>query len=94
MRATVFVGKIVMVFDPRLWEKNGGDSKTDSFMREATILKVYEESPGQYTTYEGPTTPRTRTLVDVKFHHDGRISKGHFARGVEECPMAVKNDRP
>lgn len=31
------VGDPVMVFDTRLWDKNGGDSKDDSFFRSATI---------------------------------------------------------
>lgn len=85
MRAVVFTGKIVMVFDPRLWEENGGDSKTDSFFREATILKIYEEnlSPSRLT-WQHP-----QVLADIKFCHDGRISKGHFTDGMEECPLAV-----
>lgn len=63
-------GTNVMVFDNRLWEKNGGDSKTDSFMREATILRVYLKDGD--------------VLLDVTFNHNGRVSEGHFARGVAE----------
>lgn len=83
MKATLFTGKIVMVFDPRLWDANGGDSKTDTFFREAEVLKIYPEN------VYGWTMRMPRTLVDVRFLHDDRISRGHFGDGIEECPMAV-----
>jgi hypothetical protein len=64
------VGQDVMVFDARLWEKNGGDSNDDSFYRKAKILCFYKSNHGEQ-------------LVDVLFYHDGRASKGHFLSGVE-----------
>lgn len=37
----LYVGKQVMVFDARLWDKNGGDHKTDTFYRKATIVALW-----------------------------------------------------
>lgn len=67
----IYVGKVVMVFDSFAWRKNGGDSKTDTFMREAKILSIQDDD-GEIT-------------VDVLFTHNGRISAGHFADFLEEC---------
>lgn len=35
------VGYVVMVFDNLLWTQNGGDSETDNFFREASVLRIY-----------------------------------------------------
>jgi hypothetical protein len=56
------VGDIAIVFDPLLWD--GKDSEDDDFYREATILDIYKED--------------NVTIANVKFHHDGRISRRHF----------------
>jgi hypothetical protein len=66
---SLYVGKKISVFDSKLWDKNGGDSKTDDFYREATIIKITGDS---------------QVLLDVKFSHDGRISHGHFAQYIKE----------
>ena len=73
----VWEGKVVMVFDTRLWEKNGGDSKKDTFFRKATILKCYSKEP-------------RIDLVDVEFHHDGRISTGHFQSCLQEMQGDIR----
>lgn len=77
----LYNGKAVMVYDHQLWLKNGGDSKTDTFMRKATIVNMYTEFDNTKHLAEQKYSP---VLVDVKFEHDGRISKGHFANGIKE----------
>lgn len=72
----IFPGKYVMVFDPRLWQDNGGDSKKDNFFRRARIIKLY-----RHHKYN----PDSTGFADVKFDHDGRISEGHFTSAMEEC---------
>lgn len=64
----ISVGYVVMVFDNLLWERNGGDSRTDDFFREASVLHVYPELG----------------LANVRFLHDGRISNGHFISGIKD----------
>ncbi len=66
-----YPGLQLMVFDPKLWDANGGDSETDSFMRKAKIVKVHMNMNGEL-------------LIDVIFEHDGRTSKSHFANMTEE----------
>jgi hypothetical protein len=77
----LYQGKSVMVFDSNLWQKNGGDSDTDTFMRKATVLNIYTQFDRTISLVEQKYSP---VLVDVRFEHDGRISKGHFANGIEE----------
>lgn len=84
----IYPGKTVMVFDWTLWQKNGGDSKTDSFFRKALVLKVYpdHQSDAELTekkVYDHPYHPRL--LAIVRFEHDGRESGGHFVTAMKEC---------
>lgn len=73
----LYEGKDVMVFDNQLWTANGGDSKTDSFMRKAKILKLYSHDDDKYGNVQ---------FGDVQFEHDGRESKGHYSHLFEEVP--------
>lgn len=60
----------VMVFDHRLF-KNDRDTPISVTVKPATVLRVYR------------TADRYDELVmDVRFDHDGRESKGHFVDGV------------
>lgn len=53
-----------LVFDPKIW--GGKDKgKNEHCWKLGTIVKRYKDERG-------------RKLVDVEFHHDGRISCGHF----------------
>jgi hypothetical protein len=72
----LYSGKIVKVFDSELWRKNGGDSKTDDFYREAEIVKTHDG----VVDYWPPAPP----TVTVKFLHSGRVSAGHFVSGIKE----------
>lgn len=84
----VYAGKEVMVFDSRLWRANGGDSKTgDDFFRKATILKVYSEE--ELDNPHGIPKKKWQirvpmTMIDVRFEHDGYISKAHFAKDTKD----------
>lgn len=61
-------GDVVKVFDPKLWNyKDVGDNS--QFWKEATILSV--EGTG------------IRKVATVRFHHDDRVSTGHFVAGME-----------
>jgi hypothetical protein len=77
----LYNGKVVMVFDTQLWQKNRGDSDSDTFMRKATIMNIYAQFDRTIPLVEQKYSP---VLVDVRFEHDGRISKGHFANGIQE----------
>ncbi len=62
------VGDQVIVFDPKLWGgKDSGDNS--QFFKEATVCEI--DPPG-----------RDQTAV-VKFHHDGRRSRGHFTNAFK-----------
>ena len=58
------VGESLAVFDPELW---GGRDKGDNsqFWKLATIENIWQDEHG-------------RTLHDVRFDHDGHLSRGHF----------------
>lgn len=59
--------KTGIVFDPKLW--NGKDVGDNSqFYKEADILNIYRAGKDE--------------VADVQFHHDGRVSRGHFTRGI------------
>ena len=62
----------VIVFDPKLW---GGRDQGDNsqFWKPATLLRQYKDEYG-------------RTLIDVRFAHDGRESRGHFLDGIKTHP--------
>lgn len=82
----VSVGQKVMVFDSRLWQQNGGDSETDTFFREAKVLKTY-------AICRTVNPPKYEHLADVQFDHDGRISKGHFVNVMQVCPYLTGGRR-
>lgn len=55
--------KTAIVFDPKLW--NGRDVGDNSqFYKTADLLDIY--------IIDGDE------VADVRFHHDGRVSRGHF----------------
>lgn len=59
----------LLVFDPRLW--NGRDQGDNSqFWKPATVLRRWRDDGG-------------RDLIDVRFDHDGRESRGHFLDGAK-----------
>ena len=69
-------GSVVLVFDSVLW---GGRDVGDNsqFLKPATILEV------------GRTRDKWRDLVaTVRFHHDGRVSRGHFVDGMRDIEGA------
>lgn len=57
-----------IVFDPKLW---GGRDVGDNsqFWKEAEILHIYRTRYGE-------------EVADVRFLHDGRISRGHFMYAI------------
>lgn len=62
-----------LVFDDKLWNENGGDAEPDNsiFWQPATVLFIDDE-PAQTAT--------------VRFHHDNRVSRGHFLSGMRDLP--------
>lgn len=76
-----YTGQEVMVFDSNAWREKGGDTRSDDFYRKATILKFY---PDYTIGLEPHTLKDTIYLIDVRFEHDGRISKGHWANEARE----------
>lgn len=67
---TIEPGAVLRVFDPKLWgHKDVGDNS--QFWQNATVVASYVEGG--------------ESLIDVRFHHDGRLSHGHFAD-----PLSVK----
>jgi hypothetical protein len=61
-----------LVFDPVLWGgKDVGDNA--QFWQRATILDVYPDRDGR------------DMLATVRFHHDGRVSRGHFMRMMRDA---------
>lgn len=63
-------GSVALVFDPKLWgHKDVGDNS--QFWKPATILLVEGAGPRQTAT--------------VRFHHDGRVSRGHFTKCMLDC---------
>lgn len=79
----VWIGKTVMVFDSDLHRKNGGDHKTDRFMRRAVVHRLYLENSSLPTGVdEFPVT--RRMLADIKFVESGKVSNGHFVYAMEE----------
>lgn len=63
--------EVKKVFDPRLWA--GKDVGNNSqFFKPADILSRYKSH------IDG------KELADVRFHHDGRTSRGHFTQYMED----------
>lgn len=60
-----------IVFDNKLWGYRDV-GKNEHCRKRATILRRYIDRFG-------------RKLVDVRFHHDGRVSRGHFEDGINEA---------
>lgn len=71
-----WVGRTMIVFDPREWEQAGYDQPEGNgrFYHRATILSVSR------------TDGYRELIATIRFHHDGRISKGHFIDGMQEVP--------
>jgi hypothetical protein len=71
METDLRVGDVAIVFDSKLW--GGKDQGNNSqFFKPATILEIYPYG------FDAHGRPRNERLATVRFHHDGRISKGHF----------------
>lgn len=65
-------GAVALVFDNVEWGgKDVGDNS--QFWRPATILRTYR-SRDRHADW----------LADVRFHHDGRVSRGHFTNCMED----------
>jgi hypothetical protein len=63
-------GDVRLVFDPVLW--SGHDVGDNSqFWKEADVLRTYYSWSDR------------QTLADVRFKHDGRVSRGHFTEGMK-----------
>lgn len=66
-----------LVFDSKLWNyKDVGDNSR--FWKEADILETYLEDDWQ----DRPKHVERKLLANVRFHHDGRISNGHFTHAM------------
>jgi hypothetical protein len=59
----------MLVFDPKVW---GGKDRWDNShcWKLATIIRRYRP------------VGESEELADVRFEHDGRVSRGHFVRGM------------
>lgn len=68
-----FPGTLVRVFDTRLY-KDDVSTPLSYTMRFATVLRWY----GKKSVYSGQTVTYP-SLIDVRFLHDKRESKAHFA---------------
>jgi len=77
----ILPGDRVLVFDYLLYKD---DVKTPlSFtLRPATVVRRYGELATRYPISEMTLGPYP-DLVDVRFDHRDRISRGHFTDGVE-----------
>ena len=64
------IGPRKLVYDAGLW---GGRDQGDNsqFYKTAVILSEYVDSRG-------------RLLADVRFDHDGRVSRGHFVDAMRD----------
>ena len=65
----------VMVFDNLLF-KNDRTTPLSVTMQPATVLRRYG--------YESPMFGKYPDLIDVRFDHDGRESKGHFTERIRK----------
>lgn len=63
------VGDVMNVFDAREWGGRDVDDNSQ-FFHPATILEL-------------STTCRDEQVATVQFHHDARVSRGHFVWGME-----------
>lgn len=69
-----YAGQIVKVFDGSSWQKTGDIGDNSQFYKEAEILLIYN-----YTSTFG-TVDR---VADVKWKHNGEISKAHFLSAIK-----------
>lgn len=68
----------VIVFDPTLWKgKDIGDNS--QFWKSASIIRTYYKDGDK--------------LVDVRFHYNNRISKGHFMSAIRFQWYIVQGER-
>jgi hypothetical protein len=74
---TFYPGTKVLVFDSRLFVD---DIRTPlkTTMQEATVLRWYGKRPGRMIT-----GPPYDSLIDIRFHRDQRISRGHFTASAK-----------
>ena len=90
-RLVILPGSRVMVFDPSLYVD---DVKTplSQTIQPATVTRRYSMKTTSYNnvsyddcgvSYGEPDVWKYPDLVDVKFDHDGRESRGHFTDVVE-----------
>jgi len=70
----ILPGSRVVVFDPRLF-KNDKVTPLSVTMQPAVAVRRYGTRSKHFGIYPD--------LLDVQFDHDGRISRGHFTRGVK-----------
>lgn len=79
------VGDTVKVFDASLWRDCGYDFEDNSFFwRDATILEIYLYDSRGFKDL----------LADVRFHYDGRVSRGHFVNGINRNRQNSDNATP
>jgi len=78
----ILPGTRVLAYDP--WA-NGreGYYKGEGEWKEATVVMRYGFISEHMERLYGREAAKYPDCVDVKFDHDGRISKGHFTYGVK-----------
>jgi hypothetical protein len=64
------VTDVRLVFDNKLWGGRDHPSGNGRFMRAADILSISETEYGE-------------EVATVRFHHDGRVSRGHFTAAMQ-----------
>lgn len=66
-------GDTVKVFDAKVWGGRDGPNGNAHCFKEATVLSTHL-TEDKYRDH----------VATVRFHHDGRISKGRFTDGMEK----------
>jgi hypothetical protein len=66
------IGDVAIVFDSKLWGGRDNREGNSWYYKEATVLSVYRTPNDPMRFSYGDV------VADVRFHHDGRVSKGHF----------------
>lgn len=76
------IGEIVKAFNGYEWAKTGDIGDNSQFWQEAEIIDLrHHTSFYGYTDY----------VADLKWKHNGEISKGHFVRGLNKISHQRKN---
>jgi hypothetical protein len=76
MYPDVHAGDVCNVFDAREWGGKDHPDGNERYFHPATVLEVHNARHR-----------RDRTLT-VRFHHDGRVSRGHLTTFVEVLNVA------